>query len=82
MITERGVFALTADGWLLVEIAPGVDPDRDIAPMLDFPLRVAADVKSIDAVIMTGPGPLFDKWLRDSLASPIVKPGDLHERPR
>jgi propionate CoA-transferase len=73
MITERGVFALTDGGWLLIEVAPGIDPDRHIAPMLDFPLRVAPDARAIDRTIMTGPGPAFDKWLRDSLAGAIAE---------
>lgn len=64
MITERGVFHLTGDGWVLHEIAPGIDPKRDIAPMMEFPLRMVSDPKPYDPAILAPPGPEFDAWLR------------------
>ncbi|MBT8458628.1 MAG: acyl CoA:acetate/3-ketoacid CoA transferase, partial [Boseongicola sp.] len=33
-VTERCVFQLTPDGLSLVEIAPGIDPDKDILPLM------------------------------------------------
>jgi len=40
-ITERAVFRLERDGLLLIEIAPGVDVQRDILALIPFPVRVA-----------------------------------------
>ncbi len=48
-ITERAVFRLTAGGPLLVEVAPGIDVERDIRPKVGFPLRTAPDVQPMDA---------------------------------
>ena len=35
-VTERCVFALTADGLALTEVAPGIDIERDILAQMDF----------------------------------------------
>lgn len=50
-VTERAVFTLTPAGWLLTEVAPGVDIRRHIIPFMDFSPRVAAHVKTMDARI-------------------------------
>lgn len=47
-VTERCVFRLTAEGPLLVEVAPGVDLERDIRDRIDFPLRVAQSLRPMD----------------------------------
>jgi propionate CoA-transferase len=42
-VTERAVFQLAPDGVLdLIEVAPGIDPDRDILPRMGFAPRVGA----------------------------------------
>ena len=47
--TERAVFRLTGEGLLLVEVAPGVDLERDIQRQLAFSLRVASALRQMDA---------------------------------
>jgi propionate CoA-transferase len=50
-VTERGVFRLTADGLELVEIAPGVDLERDILAHMEFVPRIASSLAQMDPVI-------------------------------
>lgn len=47
-ITERAVFRLTKDGLCLLEIAPGVDLERDIFEKMEFRPQVAEDLKTMD----------------------------------
>src|SRR5690606_21698022 len=35
-ITERAVFSLEADGVILIEVAPGIDPERDVIAHMGF----------------------------------------------
>ena len=49
--TERCVFRLTRTGLELVEVAPGIDVDRDIRAKVGFPLQLAPDCKPMDARI-------------------------------
>lgn len=50
-ITERCVFRLTTDGLVLIEIAPGMDLERDIFAHMDFRPIVSDDLKLMDARI-------------------------------
>ncbi len=50
-ITERCVFRLTAAGLELVEIAPGVDLERDILAHMEFVPLVASSVREMDPAI-------------------------------
>ena len=52
-VTERCVMKLTEDGLTITEIAPGVDLERDVLMLADFPLRVADGLKVMDAAIFT-----------------------------
>ncbi|HLV01673.1 MAG TPA: CoA-transferase [Acidobacteriota bacterium] len=56
-ITERGVFRLTEQGPMLVEIAPGVDVKSQILDLADFPIPVSADLKEMDLKLFR-PAPL------------------------
>lgn len=48
-ITERCVLRLEEGGVTVVEIAPGIDLERDVLAQAGFPLRVSRDLKPMDA---------------------------------
>ena len=50
-VTERCVFQLTPDGLELMEIAPGVDPERDVLTHLGFEPIIRGEPKLMDARI-------------------------------
>ena len=50
-ITERCVFRLCDDGLELIEIAPGMDLERDIFGHMDFRPRVSPQLREMDARI-------------------------------
>lgn len=52
-VTERAVFRLTADGLELAEVAPGIDMQKEVLDLIDFDVKVAEDVKLMDARIFT-----------------------------
>ena len=47
-VTERGVFKLTDKGVMLIEIAPGVDLEKDILANMAFKPLIADDLKLMD----------------------------------
>ena len=51
-ITERCVMRLTADGLEVTEIAPGIDLERDVLAQAATPLRVARDLRVMDAALL------------------------------
>lgn len=71
-VTERCVFKLVIDGGMsgleLIEIAPGVDLERDILAQMDFKPAISAELKLMDARIF---GPLPMNWRVDFLAQPL-----------
>lgn len=48
-VTERAVFSMTSEGLTLVEIAPGVDLEKDVLGQMDFKPKVASNLKKMDA---------------------------------
>lgn len=52
-VTERCVIDLQADGLVVREIAPGIDLRRDVLDQSGVPLRVAADLRLMDAALFT-----------------------------
>jgi propionate CoA-transferase len=50
-VTERAVFRIGADGLELIEIAPGLDAERDVIAHMGFRPRVAGDLHVMDARI-------------------------------
>ena len=47
-VTERGVFKLTDKGPMLIEIAPGIDLQKDILDQMDFKPAISDDLKLMD----------------------------------
>jgi propionate CoA-transferase len=50
-ITERAVFRLTPEGLALIEIAPGIEPAKDILPQMEFPIAVPSKIATMDPAI-------------------------------
>lgn len=50
-VTERAVFRIGDNDLELVEIAPGLDVERDVIAQMGFRPRVAADLKTMDSRI-------------------------------
>ena len=51
-ITERAVFKLTEEGMELIEVAPGVDLEKDVLGQMEF-TPIMKDVKTMDACLFT-----------------------------
>jgi len=47
-MTERAVFRLTPEGLELIEVAPGIDIERDVISKMGFRPRVSASVQEMD----------------------------------
>jgi propionate CoA-transferase len=64
-ITERAVFQLIDGKVVLIEIAPGIDLEKDILANMDFKPEISPDLKLMDATIFN------EKW--GNLASTFEK---------
>jgi propionate CoA-transferase len=51
-VTERAVFERDVEGLTLIEIAPGIDLEKDIFAHMDFRPRVSADLRAMDARLL------------------------------
>ncbi len=47
-VTERAVFTITKEGLTLIEIAPGIDLEKDVLANMDFKPHIASDLKRMD----------------------------------
>jgi propionate CoA-transferase len=55
-VTDRAVFELADDGLVLIEVAPGIDVERDVLDRMGFQPRVAEQLRTTDArVYASGP---------------------------
>jgi len=69
-VTERCVFRLSADGLELVEVAPGIDIERDILAKMDFEPVIRGTPKTMDAAIFDeAPIGLRERMLEVPLSS-------------
>ena len=50
-VTERCVIELEGDALVVKEIAPGIDLQRDVLDQAEIPLRVASDLRVMDAAL-------------------------------
>ena len=57
-VTERCVIQLTEAGLTVIEIAPGVDLERDVLAKADVPLLVSPDLRLMSA----GAVPARSRW--------------------
>jgi propionate CoA-transferase len=72
-ITERCVFRLTPEGLALVEVAPGIDVERDILAHMDFaPIMDPAPKLMDERIFSDGPMGLRDRMLEVPLDRRLV----------
>ena len=50
-VTERAVFELKPEGLTLIEIAPGIDIERDILEQMEFKPLISNELKTMDEKI-------------------------------
>jgi propionate CoA-transferase len=64
-VSDRAVFRLERDGIVLTEVAEGIDLDRDVRERIGFEIRVAENLRSMDArLFREGPMRLAEEFRR------------------
>jgi propionate CoA-transferase len=70
-VTERCVFQLTDHGLELIEVAPGIDIERDILPHMAFKPHIHKPVSMNPAIFRDGPIDLLADLLNQKLAERV-----------
>ena len=70
-VTERCVFQLTDHGLELIEVAPGIDIERDILPYMAFKPHIHKPVTMNPRIFQDGPMDLLADLLNQNLAERI-----------
>jgi len=69
-VTERAVFELRQEGFTLIEVAPGIDIEKDILPQMEFKPLIAKDLKTMDPRIFSeGPMGIRDEIINKEKAA-------------
>jgi propionate CoA-transferase len=66
-VTERAVFRIGAEGLELIEVAPGIDAERDVIAHMGFRPKVARELKPMDRRI-------FEPGLMDLAPDVLCRP--------
>ena len=75
-VTERCVFALTAEGLELIEVAPGIDIERDILALMDFQPIVRKPAAMPACIFLPEPMGLKDSLMAIALVDRIAWQAD------
>jgi len=72
-VTERAVFRLTEDGPMLIEVAPGVEVERDVLGQMDFRPRVSPNLRMMDpGIFRPGAVGLRRRWETEGAVAPAA----------
>ncbi len=51
VVTERGVLEQGSQGLELTEVAPGIDPERDVVRLAELPIRISPKLRPMEAAL-------------------------------
>ena len=71
-VTERCVLRLVEDGLEVIELAPGIDLQRDVLPLAEFTLKVSPQLKRMDAALFNS-APMQLSLPKRSAANPVSR---------